>query len=264
MTRLGLLLFVGVATTLTLAAQQPAAPAFEVSSVKRNVSNAPGSGANVSPSGLLTIANIPIRSLLRNVLELQDAQLIGGPDWMATERYDITAKTADNAPRPEVPKMIETLLRDRFSLKYHRETRVLPVYALVRGTRGPLGPNLKTTVVDCAARADATRAGRGGSARECGFDRSPVSLRATGMDLASVAAMLSQIAGRIVVDKTELQGQYDFELKWADSSTVSADPLADGGSIFTAVQEQLGLRLQADKAPIQVVVIDSVERPTPD
>jgi len=84
------------------------------------------------------------------------------------------------------------------------------------------------------------------------------------MDLASVAAMLSQIAGRIVVDKTELQGQYDFELKWVDSSTVSADPLANGGSIFTAVQEQLGLRLQADKAPIQVVVIDSVERPTPD
>jgi uncharacterized protein (TIGR03435 family) len=264
MTRLGLLLFVGLATTLTLAAQQPAAPAFEVSSVKRNVSNAPGSGANVSPSGLLTIVNMPIRSLLRNVLELQDAQLIGGPDWMATERYDITAKTGDNAPRPEVPKMIETLLRDRFSLKCHRETRVLAVYALVRGTRGPLGPNLKTTVVDCAARAGATRAGRGGSARECGFDRSPVSLRATGMDLASVAAMLSQIAGRIVVDKTELPGQYDFELKWADSSTVSADPSADGGSIFTAVQEQLGLRLQADKAPIQVVVIDSVERPTPD
>jgi uncharacterized protein (TIGR03435 family) len=84
------------------------------------------------------------------------------------------------------------------------------------------------------------------------------------MDLASVAAMLSQIAGRIVVDKTELQGQYDFELKWADVSSVSADPLADGGSIFTALQEQLGLRLQADKAPISVVVIDSVERPTPD
>jgi len=263
MTRLGLLLFVGLATTLTLAAQQPAAPAFEVSSVKRNVSNAPGSGANVSPSGLLTIVNMPIRSLLRNVLELQDAQLLGGPDWMATERYDITAKTADNAPRPEVPKMIETLLRDRFSLKYHRDTRVLPVYALVRGTRGPLGPNLKTTVVDCAARAAATRAGRGGS-RECGFSRSPVSLRATGMDMASAAAMLSQIAGRIVVDKTELQGQYDFELKWADFATLNGDPLADGGSLFTAVQEQLGLRLQPDRAPVQVVVIDSVERPTPD
>ena len=262
MTRLALLLV--VLTVWPLAAQQTTPPTFEVASVKRNVSNAPGSGANVSPSGLLTIVNMPIRALLRNVLELQDAQLIGGPDWMATERYDITAKPADNAPRPEVPKMIETLLRDRFSLKYHRETRVLPVYALMRGTRGPLGPNLKTTVVDCAARAGATRAGRGGSARECGFDRSPVSLRATGMDLASVAAMLSQIAGRIVVDKTELPGQYDFELKWADVSTVSADPLADGGSIFTAVQEQLGLRLQANKAPMPVVVIDSVERPTPD
>ena len=249
--------------TAPLAAQQSAVARFEVTSVKRNVTNALGSGANVSPSGLLTIVNMPIRALLRNVLELQDAQLIGGPDWMATERYDITAKAADNSPRSEVPRMIETLLRDRFSLKYHRETRALPVYALVRGPRGPLGPNLRTTVVDCAARAGETRAGRGGSARECGFDRSPVSLRATGMDLASVAAMLSQIAGRIVVDKTELQGQYDFELKWADSSTVSADPLADGSSIFTAVQEQLGLRLQADESPIPVLVIDSVERPTP-
>jgi uncharacterized protein (TIGR03435 family) len=264
MTRLGLLLLGLAAAASPLAAQQPATAAFEVTSVKRNLTNAPGSGANVSQSGLVTIVNMPIRALLRNVLELQDAQLIGGPDWMGTERYDITAKPADNAPRREVPRMIETLLRDRFNLKYHRETRALPVYSLVRGTRGPLGPNLKTTVVDCAARAGATRAGRGGSARECGFDRSPVSLRATGMDLASVAAMLSQIAGRIVIDKTELQGQYDFELKWADVSTVSADPLADGGSIFTAVQEQLGLRLEADKAPIPVVVIDSVERPTPD
>src|SRR6185436_9068938 len=152
------LLVVVSSVTASLAAQQPAARAFEVASVKRNVSNAPGSGANVSPSGLLTIVNMPIRALLRNVLELQDAQLIGGPDWMATERYDITAKPADNAPRPEVPRMIETLLRDRFNLKYHRETRVLPVYALVRGTRAPMGPNLKTTVADCAARAGATRA----------------------------------------------------------------------------------------------------------
>ena len=250
--------------TLSLAAQQPPAPAFEVTSVKRNVTNAPGSGANISPSGLLTIVNMPIRALLRNVLELLDAQLIGGPDWMATERYDITAKASDNSPRPEVPRMIETLLRDRFSLRYHRETRTLPVYTLVKGTGGgKLGPSIRASDTDCAERAAATRAGRGGS-RECGFSRSPVSLRATGMDMASAAAMLSQIAGRIVVDKTELQGQYDFELKWADFATLNGDPLADGGSLFTAVQEQLGLRLQPDRAPVQVVVIDSVDRPTPD
>src|SRR5688572_15553852 len=111
MTRLALLLLGLAATAWPLAAQQTAASTFEVASVKRNVSNAPGSGANISPSGLLTISNMPIRTLLRNVLELQEAQLIGGPDWMATERYDITAKPADNAPRPEVPRMIETLLR---------------------------------------------------------------------------------------------------------------------------------------------------------
>lgn len=250
--------------TPSLAAQQASAPAFEVTSVKRNVTNAQGSGANVSPSGLLTIVNMPIRALLRNVLELQDAQLIGGPDWMATERYDITAKAADNSPRPEVPRMIETLLRDRFRLRYHRETRSLPVYTLVRGTGGgKLGSSIRASDTDCAERAAATRAGRGGS-RECGFSRSPVSLRATGMDLASAAAMLSQIAGRIVIDKTELSGQYDFELKWADFATLNGDPLADGGSLFTAVQEQLGLRLQPDRAPVQVVVIDSMERPTPD
>ena len=82
--------------------------------------------------------------------------------------------------------------------------------------------------------------------------------------MASAAAVLSQIAGRIVVDRTELPGQYDFELKWADFATLNGDLLADGGSLFTAVQEQLGLRLQPDRAPVQVVVIDSVERPTPD
>lgn len=255
MGRIALTVGAGCLVTVTLAGQQ-AAPAFEVASVKRNVSNAPGSSGGVSPGGLVTIVNMPVRNLLRNLLDLQDAQLIGGPDWLASERYDITAK-GNEGMRPQ--QVIEAVLKDRFKLMYHKETRVLPVYAMVRENRNTLGPNLRATVVDCADRTAAARAGR----PECGFNRSPVSLRVTGMDLASVAAALSQIAGRIVVDKTELPGQYDLELKWADFSTGSTDPLADGGSVFTAVQEQLGLRLQADRAPVEVTVIDSVERPTP-
>ena len=251
-----------VLCTLTVArAAQQSAPTFEVASVRRNVTNAPESSVGASPT-TLTIINEPVRELLQKILGLQDAQLIGGPDWLASERYDITAKFNEKV-RPQVDQIIEAVLRDRFKLTYHKETRVLLVYALVRSSSSALGPNIRATVVDCGARAAATRAGRGGTAPECGFNRSAVSFRATGMDLASVAETLSQIAGRIVVDKTGLTGQYDLELKWADLSAASADALADGGSLFTAVQEQLGLKLQSERAPVEVVVIDSAERPTP-
>lgn len=254
-------LIIGVLCTVTVAsAAQQSAPTFEVASVRRNVTNAPGSSVGASPT-TLTIINEPIRELLQKVLELQDAQLIGGPDWLASERYDITAKF-DEKVRPQVDQIIEAVLKDRFKLTYHKETRVLPVYALVISSSTTLGSNIRATVVDCGARAAANRAGRGTGA-DCGFDRSAVSLRATGMDLASVAATLSQITGRIVDDKTGLTGQYDLELKWADFSAASADALADGGSLFTAVQEQLSLKLQSDRAPVEVVVIDSAERPTP-
>jgi len=260
MGRTAVTLGAGCLISVTLAAQQ-SAPAFEVASVRRNVTNAPGRSVQASPT-TLTIINVEVRILLRDAIELQVAQVIGGPDWLASERYDISAKFGEKV-RPQVNQIIEAVLKDRFKLMYHKETRVLPVYALVRSNPGTLGPNIRATVVDCGARAAATRAGRGGTAPDCGFNRSPVSLRSTGVNLASVAAMLSQIAGRIVVDRTELKGQYDLELKWADFSTVSADPLTDGGSLFTAVQEQLGLKLQADRAPVEVVVIDSAERPTP-
>jgi uncharacterized protein (TIGR03435 family) len=259
MGRIAITLGAGCVISVTLAAQQ-SAPTFEVASVRRNVTNAPGRSVQASPT-TLTIINVPVRMLLRDALKLQDAQIIGGPDWVAAERYDITAKFNEKV-RPQVDQILEAVLKDRFKLMYHKETRVLPVYALVRSNSSTLGPNIRATVVDCGARAAANRAGRGTGA-DCGFDRSAVSLRATGMDLASVAATLSQIAGRIVVDKTDLTGQYELELKWADFSAASADALADGGSLFTAVQEQLGLKLQSDRAPVEVVVIDSAERPTP-
>ncbi len=226
----------------------------------------------------MRVSNAPIRMLITFAYDIRDFQLAGGPSWMNTERYDILAKSdrsdnSDNTPvdprkmndaqrmklQEDMRQKVRALLADRFELTIHREDREGPVYALVPAKGGS---KLKP-VQESESGPVGLRMGRG---------------QLTGMaaQIPMLTNILSGQLGRPVVDKTGLTGKYDFKLEWtpdqgpagapADPSKggepapVSTDP--DGPSLFTAIQEQLGLRLESQKGPVETIVVDRIEKPS--
>ena len=159
--------------------------------------------------------------------------------------------------------MLRTLLKDRFTLVTHTETRELPIYALVlaRPDRR-FGEQLRVSSVDCVAlEAESHKAGgtpppAPGAGPRCGISSGTGRIQASARLMTDVARALSNTTGRAVVDKTGLDGRYDLELRWNETE--------EGPSLFTAVQEQLGLKLEPQRGPVDVLVIDSAERPTED
>jgi uncharacterized protein (TIGR03435 family) len=189
---------------------------------------------------------------------------------MDSARFDIVAKAAASdldakgtVPPPGMMLRLQGLLEDRFAMTTHWETRELPAYALVRVSPASLGPRLKAHAGDCARPPDSAPAA-GAPAVKCGtnVNMSPAGAKVTGIGITmeTFARNLSGAAGRYVVDKSGLAGPYDLELEFTPEQ--SAD--TSGPSLFTAMQEQLGLKLDSQRAPIEVLVIDRVERPTPD
>jgi uncharacterized protein (TIGR03435 family) len=236
----------------------PARVEFEVASVKP--SETPAMMFTVLPGGRLTARSVPLRFIIRTAYQLQSDQIVGGPDWLDRDRFDITAKAADAAaPARDVLWMLQTLLADRFKLALHNDTRELPVYALIATDRNRAAPGFRATTCpdpDIDLRQP----------RPCANIATPrYALTLRGMPMAQLLPLLSPIVSRVVVDRTGLADRYDIDLKWSPelaAGGVPADP--DTPNIFTAIQEQLGLRLEASRAPIDVLVIDRVERPTPD
>jgi uncharacterized protein (TIGR03435 family) len=279
--------------TRALATQAPATQTFdptvpqrfEVASVRPNVSGNPGGSLRRQPGGRMDAVNMPLRMLILFAYQLQQLRLVGGPDWMATDRFDIAAKLEGDPP-PADPRSgpdalalaLRTLLADRFNLKVHYEMRELDIFALVPArSAGNPGPVLERSMQDCSPAALRARgsepppAGAAGASVFCGMQLGPGRLRAGGMPLSQVANTLSGLVGRVVVDRTGLSGNWDFELVFDPSTVAGVRPGADfspsapdAPSIFTAIQEQLGLKLEPTKGPAEVLVVDSVERPTPD
>jgi uncharacterized protein (TIGR03435 family) len=285
---LGALLYAGSRPAAQSTTQAPASPTFEVATVKANKSGEPFIRIGGGP-GRYAATNVPLRVLIQNAYRIQNYQLVGAPGWIDSERFDIVAKPDANATPDQNPLMLRALLAERFKLKVHNETREMPVYALMLARNdGKLGPKLTTSAIDCAALAAAAR-GRGpggpappppsqpGERPRCGMMIGPGRLSMGGQPLSQFATSLSNFAGRIVQDRTGLSGPYDLELTWTPEQLpqgggatpppgAPAFPLVDpnGPSIFTAVQEQLGLKLDSTRGPVDVVVVDSVERPTDD
>jgi uncharacterized protein (TIGR03435 family) len=282
----------GAAIESRVRAQSPQtpAPAFEVASVKLNNSGDGRVMLSQQPGGRFTATNVPLRLLIRNAYQLQDFQIVGAPSWINSERYDIVAKAEDGTP-PETPSldrtgpsriqlMMRSLLAERFQLVAHDETRELPIYALVVArSDGKLGPELKKSEVDCNALFAAGR-GRGmpppppagppqGERPQCGVRIGPGNLAMGGAPMPQIANSLAMFVGRTVQDKTGLTGNYDATLTWTPDQMPQRPPGApepppadpNGPSIFTALQEQLGLKLDSQKGPVHVLVIDRVERP---
>ena len=258
--------------------------AFEVASVKPNTSGDGRVMLAMPPTGRVTATNVPVRLLLQQAYQVQPFQIVGAPNWTASDRFDIVAKAPDGAPPEQYRPMMRNLLADRFKLKAHMETSEMPLYALVVARAdGKLGSNLSPAKTDCDA-ARGRRAGgpppappQPGQPIECGFMIGIGTMNAGGMAMADLARSLSGFVNRFVIDKTGLSGKYDFQLTYTPEGRglpgvpvappIGADvPAADpnGASIFTALQEQLGLKLDSQKGPVDVLVIDSIEQPTAD
>jgi uncharacterized protein (TIGR03435 family) len=265
----------------SLDAQTPAAAAFEVASVKPNKSADGRVMLGLQPGGRFTATNVPLRMLLRQAFNVQEFQIVGAPDWAGSDRFDVVAKAPEGDFNADVMRpMLRSLLAERFHLLVHNETREMPVYALMKArTDGKLGPNLMPASVDCAAMRGRRGGGpppappQPGQKMDCGFMIGPGRMNVGGMPMSNLAQSLSPMVGRIVLDKTELTGNYDFELAYSPEGLAGLPPLLNGGpppvdpnapTIFTALQEQLGLKLDSQRGPVDVVVIDGVEQPTAD
>jgi uncharacterized protein (TIGR03435 family) len=246
-------------------------PQFEVATVRPNKSGESGASLGPRPGGRLNGTNQTARNLIRNAFNIQPFQLIGGPDWMDSDRFDIVAKAADAdidargmLTMSQFMLRLQSLLEDRFGMVTHWETRELPVYALVLATPGKLGPKLKPHTGDCDRARGGPPPAPGSPALNCGtrMNMTPAGAKVTGsgIGMETFTRNLAGATGRSVVDKTGLSGSYDLDLEFIPDQ--SAD--TTGPSLFTAMQEQLGLKLDSQRAPIEVLVIDKLERPTPD
>jgi len=269
----------------TLARQtSPQSDRFDVASVKPNRSGALNIGFDVPGPRRFTATNAPLRDIIRFAHDVDDTRLVGGPEWIRSERFDIVATAERDIPAwtPEGPpaallSMVRALLADRFHLETHRDTRELQVYALVlaRGDQ-KLGPRASVSTVNCAAAA--TRAtsqpGSPGDPPACGMRIGPGQMLLGSVPMSRFATVLAPFARRLVIDRTGLTGTYNLQLSWAPEGRLpgpapdGAPPLPptdpNGASLFASIQEQLGLKLEPARAPVDVVVIDRVEQPAPD
>ena len=254
-------LFVVVASSLLFAAsQRHEVNAFDVAAVRRNLSGSTNSGARQMPGGRFVVTNQTLRELVWTAYDVPPNRIIGGPGWMDEERYDIEAKAPDDASsNAPIEAMLQSLLRERFALRVRQESREYPVFFLIRLRKDRLGPRLRVST-ECATSTVSSRSNESNTRATCGIRMAPGRLLGGGMTIASLADGLAGATGRSVFDRTELSGKFDVDLEWR--SLTALDDANERVSIFTAVQEQLGLKLESGRANLPVIVIDGVERPT--
>jgi uncharacterized protein (TIGR03435 family) len=228
---------------LALAALVRAQPEFDVASIKPP-NPAGDRGTNMSTDGgTLKMHNATLRFCVAIAYGAQDSLIEGGPGWINTENFEITGKAGAAVAHDQLVRMLRTLLEDRFKLSVHHETKQLPVYALVLGKNGP--------------KLRPSGPGGDGFLGRRGLMGPLIGQKAS---MPGLAAALSTLMGRKVMDETDLTGVYDFTLEYAPAQSVdSALP-----SLVTALQEQLGLKLESTKAPLEVLVIDHAEKPSQD
>jgi len=238
----------------TLFAQQAAGPpAFEVASIKPSL-EPPGSLSGIFEStGRISAKNVTLKRCMRGAFNVPEFQIIGGPTWVDQDRYYIEAKTALPAGDHDLMLMLQTLLADRFKLVFHREQRAVPGYRLVLG-KGGLKAQASAPDHDSAGRSQ-----RG-------------SIEAEAYTLAQLAFKLAEALQQPVLDATGVPGKFDLKLEWMPDDMQAKPPSADprpgkpletgGPSVFAALQEQLGLKLESGKVPAEVFAIDSAEKPS--
>jgi len=252
---------------------------FEVASIKPSAETGFRTGIQMQPGGGLRVSGATLKMLLTIAYDVREFQIVGGPSWISSDRYDILAKAAGagsetqtSDPRQmtdaqmktageQMQQRLQALLAERFQLTIHRETKEQSVYALLVGKNGP--------------KFEASQIKDGHTERRMMMGRGMVN--GQGVEVQMLANVLSNQLGRPVVDRTGLTGRFDIKLQWTPDPGQSLTPLGgapppgvqappppdpNGPSIFTAVQEQLGLRLESQKGPVEMIVIDRVEKPS--
>jgi uncharacterized protein (TIGR03435 family) len=285
---------VSVGVVNALRAQAPAAdtrsPAFEIASVKPNQPGNPSPrGTSFLQGGRFYATSYSLRALIRLAYQIQDFQLDGLPSWAGTRLFDINARARDDqldkngrVPFETGRLMVRRLLADRFQLLGHYESRELPIYELILARHdGKLGPQLRQSTVDCDVLSHSGTVMPRPAPRQapiCGADLSAEHMIFNALPMSRLALSLSTWVDRMVTDRTGLIGPFDLDLQWSLTQVPQFDPSGNpiagtasrapsdssGLSIFTALQEQLGLKLESTKGPVDVLVIDHVEQPTPD
>ena len=247
-----------VAAGVALALAQ--GPAFDAASVKVNRSGSPNSTIGIIPGGAYRAVNTTLARIIPDAFSVMPFQVTGGPAWLAIDRFDITANPPANAKPDQLPAMLQALLVERFALKTHRAQQDRPIYTLTLVEAGKIGPKLTKSSLDCDQQ-EANKNLTPECQAQIGIGRGGGQLTARGRSLALLARTLGGVVGRVVTDQSGLTGKYDLELKWSagDAAATSNDP-----EIFSAVREQLGLQLKSATGPVEMVVIDSVERPAAD
>jgi len=260
------LLAVAVAVcSATLIAQQPV---FEAAVLRPNRGGDEGTSVGQRPGGQYIMTNGTIALLLQNAFRPENGEIVGAPDWVRADRYDLRATANATTTSDDLRLMLRSLLTERLKLAAHLEPRDQPVYFLTKGRQdGRLGASLERTTRDCAAYAAASKSGvprpllspPANGAPPCGMEINDGDMRAGGVTMDLLARNLGRQAGRVVFDRTGIDGYFDLTLKFSREP----DPARpDAPSIFTALQEQLGLRLESGRAPLQTLVIDHIERPS--
>jgi uncharacterized protein (TIGR03435 family) len=274
-------------------------PAFDVASVKPNRSGEQLTGFN-TPGNRYIATNVTLNGLIAWAYgepgpppeQRQDYQMDGGPSWKHSDRFDVDAVTAtdalsESAPGPQRTQlkmlMVQTLLAERFKLTVHHDTREGPIYSLVVANRdGRLGPQLRRSETDCNALVARGRISAGpppppassspGQRPLCGIQVGLGTLRIGSQSIAAIARLLSRAVGRPVSDRTGLDGAFDLSLDFdtaglpgfATPAGVMPPNTADKPSLYTALQEQSGLKLETGRGPIDILIVDHAEHPTPD
>jgi len=236
-------------------------PVFEVATIKRSANLNDGGTSSWRPGGVFRAVNVPVRTLVMIAYEtpqraLLPTQVLDAPDWTVSDRYDVVAKVDPSVaalPPPELfrklPALMHSLLQERFKLKAHQETRERPVFVVrIADSSGKLGPHLHASSTNCEAERS-----------KCFIRFFPGHITAGAWAGDAMIRAVTASLERVVIDKTGLTGKYDFDLEWSPDQTATDKP-----SIFTALREQLGLTIDSERAPVEVLVIDHIEKPTED
>lgn len=231
-----------------------------LNSVSRGFVNAVG---RVSNGGRFSLANVPVAWLIMLAYDVKDFQITGGPAWAYSDEFEVNAKADANADFERMRPMLQALLAERFQLALHRETRELPVYEL-KAAKGGLKIG-ETKVGGCIARLQDGPVRPFGS-KMCGGVRvrgGPTGgIEGFSITMPTFIPVLADMLGRTVVDQTGMRGVFDVNLEFESTESVGAVSNSQAPSIFTALQERMGLRLEPAKSPVEVLVIDHVERPS--
>jgi len=257
-------------------------PAFEVASVKPNGSGDVRARMEIQPGGRFTATNVSLRMLITNAYQLFNYQIAKGPDWVEKDRWDVAAKAEEGTVRTSVARypgapsetqvLLQALIEDRYKLKAHKETRNLPVYNLVV-SKGGVKMKLSDNQTPPAPQenAEVPHPYWGGAIPHGNVMLGPSNIHATGITAAALAQSLSLALGRQVLNRTMQKGLYDISLEWTPDISQPMDiydptqpfpRYPNAPSIYTAIEEQLGLRLVSAKGAVEVLVIDSVQKPT--